>query len=326
MSGRSEIVVADIGGTHARFALAEVAGGRCVALGEPVKLQTADHASLHTAWEAFGEEIGRELPRAAGIAIAAPIAGDTIKLTNNPWIVRPAQIAERLGLDAHVLINDFAAVAHAVDGVDDEHLMHLAGPDEPLPESGIISIIGPGTGLGVAALLRAGDHSHVIATEGGHTDYAPLDAVEDRLLARLRQEHTRVSVERVVAGPGFRTIFEVLAELEGRDMPKLDDKALWTMALEGKDSLAEAALDRFCLCLGAAAGDVALTHGPGPVVIAGGLGYRLRDYLPRSGFEERFTAKGRYTSLMRTLPVKLITHLEPGLFGAAVAFAKEYTR
>jgi len=326
LSAAREIVVADIGGTHARFAIAVVSEGHCLSLGEPVKLQTADHASLHTAWEAFGEALGRQLPRAAGIAIAAPIAGDTIKLTNNPWIVRPAQIAERLGLDAHVLINDFAAVAHAVDGVGEDHLMHLAGPVEPLPAEGVISVLGPGTGLGVAALLRTADHSHVVATEGGHTDFAPLDAVEDRLLARLREEHNRVSVERVVAGPGLRTIFEVIAQLEGREMPKGDDKALWTMALEGRDSLAEAALDRFCLCLGAVAGDVALVHGPGPVVIAGGLGYRLRNYLPRSGFAERFAAKGRYTSLMRTLPVKLITHPEPGLFGAAVAFAKEHAR
>ena len=324
MNSAREIVVADIGGTHARFALAEVADGRCTALGDPVKMQTSEHASLHTAWEAYAETLGRELPRAAGIAIAAPITGDTIKMTNNPWIVRPAQIAERLGLHSHVLINDFAAVAHAVDGVGAEHLMHLAGPDEPLPSEGIVSVVGPGTGLGIAAILRAAGGSQVIPTEGGHTDYAPLDSVEDRLLARLREDHSRVSVERVVSGPGFRTIFEVIAELEGREMPKGDDKALWRMALEGSDSVAEAALDRFCLCLGAAAGDVALVHGPGPVVIAGGLGYRLKDYLPRSGFAERFAAKGRYTSLMSSLPVKLITHPEPGLFGAAVAFAKEY--
>lgn len=322
MNGRREIVVADIGGTHARFALAEIEDGRCVSLGDPVKMQTSEHASLQTAWEAYGETLGRALPSAAGIAIAAPISGDTIKMTNNPWIVRPAQIEQRLGLSSHVLINDFAAVAHAVDGVGEEHLMHLTGPDEALPNEGVISVVGPGTGLGIAALLRTKSGSHVISTEGGHTDYAPLDSVEDRLLARLREEHPRVSVERVVSGPGFRTIFEVIAELEGREMPRGDDKTLWAMALEGSDSVAEAALDRFCLCLGAAAGDVALVHGPGPVVIAGGLGYRLREYLPKSGFAERFTAKGRYASLMRTLPVKLITHPEPGLFGAAVAYAK----
>lgn len=326
MNAVTEIVVADIGGTHARFALAEIEGGRCVSLGEPTKLETKDHASLQTAWEAFAAKLGRALPRAAGIAIAAPIAGDTIKMTNNPWIVRPALIAGKLGLDSHVLINDFAAVAHAVDGCHDEHLLHITGPDEPLPDEGVIGIVGPGTGLGVAGLLRAKDHSHVIPTEGGHVDFAPLDAVEDRLLARLREKHTRVSVERVVSGPGFRTIYEVIAELEGRPMPSGDDKALWTLALEGKDSVASAALDRFCQCLGAVAGDLALTYGPGPVVIAGGLGYRLRDYLPQSGFAERFAAKGRYSGLMRTKPVKLITHPEPGLFGAAVAYAKAHSR
>ena len=321
-STRREIVVADVGGTHARFAIAEIAGGKCLSLGETTKLETADHASFQTAWEAFGSRLGRELPREAGIAIAAPIAGDTIKMTNNPWIIRPRLIAEKLGLDAHVLLNDFAAVAHAVDGVGEEHLLHVTGPDKPLPEEGIISILGPGTGLGVAALLRENGRSHVIPTEGGHADYAPLDSVEDRLLAALRDKHNRVSVERVVAGPGFRTILEVLAVLEGRPVPKGSDPELWTLALSGKDSLANAALDRFCLCLGAVAGDVALTHGPGPVVIAGGLGYRLREYLPQSGFAERFVSKGRYRELMSAQPVKLITHPEPGLFGAAVAFAK----
>ncbi|MEM8695458.1 MAG: glucokinase [Pseudomonadota bacterium] len=319
-----KIVTADIGGTHVRFALAEVEGGHVRSLGEPVKMTSADHASLQTAWEAFGETIGEALPRAGAIAIAAPIKGDVIKLTNNPWIVRPALIAEKLGFDTHVLLNDFAAVAHAVGEVGEEHLTHIAGPNVPLPTQGITSVVGPGTGLGVAALLRAGDHSHVIPTEGGHTDFAPLDAIEDRILARLREKHMRVSVERVVSGPGLRTLYETLAELENRDMPKGDDRALWTAALEGRDSLAAAVRDRFCLCLGAAAGDIALSHGPGPVVIAGGLGLRLAETLPQSGFAERFAAKGRYQSLMESLPVKLITHPQPGLFGAAAAFAQKH--
>lgn len=108
-------------------------------------------------------------------------------------------------------------------------------------------------------------------------------------------------------------------------MPQGDDKALWTMALAGENSLAEAALDRFCQCLGAVAGDIALTHGPGPVVLAGGLGLRLAKILPQSGFAERFAAKGRYRKLMEQQPVSIITHPEPGLFGAAAAFAKEHT-
>lgn len=319
-----EIVAADIGGTHARFAIAEVVNGKVARLGDPVTLKTAEHASLQTAWEAFGASLGRPLPCAAGVAVAAPITGDLIKLTNNPWIIRPALIAEKLGVDAHVLINDFAAVAHAVAEVGETHLKHLAGPDRPLPDSGVISIVGPGTGLGVAALLRENGRSHVIATEGGHGDFAPLDSIEDALLARLRQRYTRVSVERVVSGQGLAAIYEVLAGIEGRAVQATDDTTMWTLAIEGGDSLATAALDRFCLSLGAVAGDIALVQGASAVVIAGGLGQRIASTLARSGFAERFVAKGRYQPLMAALPVKLITHPQPGLYGAAVAFAKEH--
>ncbi|MFV8752910.1 glucokinase [Nannocystaceae bacterium ST9] len=324
-----EIVTADIGGTHARLAIATVQSGRVVGMAEPVSMATADHGSLQIAWQAFAAHLGRPLPRAAAIAIAAPVRGAVIQLTNNPWVVRPALIPDQLGVDTHVLINDFEAVAHAVDAVDDAEFMHVTGPDIPLSSSivdGVISIIGPGTGLGVAALLRTPSHSHVIATEGGHSDFAPLDAIDDRILAHLRGKYTRVSVERVVAGPGLRAIWEVLAAMAGCDVPRGDDKALWTMALAGDDSIAAAALERFCLALGSVAGDIALTHGPGPVVLAGGLGRRLANHLPTSGFADRFVAKGRYRSLMEALPVKLIKHPEPGLFGAAAAYAKEFAQ
>ncbi|QLC25374.1 glucokinase [Parasphingopyxis algicola] len=319
-----EIVAADIGGTHARFSLAEIADGPRVSLGEPVKLPTADHASLRMAWEAFADRLGRPLPPAAAIALAAALAGDTIKLTNSDWIVRPDGLGAELGLDRHVLLNDFAAAAHAADGLDAAHFATICGPADPLPETGAITVVGPGTGLGVALILRAVDHSHILATEGGHGDFAPLDAIEDRILARLRKQHRRVSVERIVSGPGLRAIYKTLADIENRAPTLNDDRTLWAAALDGADSLAAAALDRFCLCLGAVAGDIALAHGPGPVVIAGGLGARLADILPQSGFAERFAAKGRYQSLMESLPVKLITHPEPGLYGAALAFAKEH--
>ncbi|MAC12466.1 MAG: glucokinase [Sphingorhabdus sp.] len=318
-----KIVTADIGGTHARFAIAEVEGGKVVSLGEATKMRAADHASLQIAWEAYGETLDEPLPPYGAIAIAAPIRSDAIKFTNNPWIVRPALMNERLKLEHRVLVNDFEAVAHAVAAVDDNQLMHITGPEGPLPQEGVISVVGPGTGLGVALLYREKGRVHVLPTEGGHSDFAPLDEVEERVLTHLRKKHNRVSVERVVAGSGLRAIWEVLAELEGSDVPKGDDKALWSIALEGRDSIAEAALDRFCLCLGAVVGDIALTHGPGPVVLAGGLGARLADFLPRSGFAERFAAKGRFQSLMERQPVKLITHPEPGLFGAAAAFAKD---
>lgn len=319
-----EIVAVDIGGTHARFALAEVERGRVTHLGEAVTLKTADHASLKTAWEAFGRQTGRALPRAAAMAVACPITGEVLKLTNNPWSIRPASLRRELGLDALTLINDFGAVGHAVANAGPEHLRYMTGPDVPLPESGVISIVGPGTGLGVAHVLRRDGHGHVIECEGGHIDYAPLDTIEDAILARLRQRYRRVSVERICSGPGLVNIHEALAAIEGRTPPPRDDKALWTAAIEGSDSLAAAALDRFCLALGAVAGDIALAQGANAVVIAGGLGLRLGDMLPRSGFAQRFVAKGRFEHLMAGIPVKLITHPQPGLYGAAAAFAEEH--
>lgn len=319
-----EIVVVDIGGTHARFAIARIEDRRVIALEAPTTLHTAGHASLQTAWHAFACQRGAPLPRAAAIAVASPVGGELIKLTNNPWTIRPAAIADQLGVDNLTLINDFAAVGHAVVQLPDADFLHLCGPDISLPSEGVIGICGPGTGLGVAAVHRVGGTYNVLGSEGGHKDFAPLDAIEDEMLRRLRQKLTRVSVERVVSGPGIAAIYGTLAAIEGRAIAPAGDRAIWDRALSGTDSLATAALDRFCLALGAFAGDVALTQGATAMVIAGGLGLRLKDRLLQSGFGQRFVAKGRFAQLMDTLPVKLITHDQPGLFGAAAAFVREH--
>jgi glucokinase len=320
-----QIVTVDIGGTHARFAIAAVENGRVIDLGEAVTLRTAEHASFQTAWQEFGRMTGGLLPRAAAIAIAGPVDADIIKLTNNPWIIRRSMMCEKLDIDSFVIVNDFGAVGHAVAQAGREHFLHLTGPDSDFPDHGTISIIGPGTGLGVAHIRRTGSSYHVQATEGGHVDFAPLDSIEDALLQRLRKRYRRVSAERVVSGPGLVEIYEALAALEGRPVRQFDDKQLWQLGLSGEDSLAAAAIDRFCLSLGSVAGDITLAQGGfGGVVIAGGLGLRIKDILVRSGFAERFRAKGRFESLMAGIPVKLITHPQPGLFGAAAAYAQEH--
>lgn len=320
-----QIVTIDIGGTHARFALAEVADGRVVSLGEPMTMKTAEHASFQTAWEAYGETLDGAVPNAVAIAIAGPVGGEVIKFTNNPWIIRPALIREKLKVESFALVNDFEAVGHAVAQAEPAHFTHLCGPDQPLGATGTISIVGPGTGLGVAHLLRTGHGYHVQPTEGGHIDFAPLDTIEDAILARLRKRYRRVSVERVVSGPGLVDIYETLAAIEGKAFQPVDDKALWTLGTSGDDSLAAAAVDRFCLALGSVAGDIALAQGGfSGVVIAGGLGLRIKETLLRSGFAERFCAKGRFEGLMAGLPVKLITHPQPGLFGAAAAYARQH--
>ena len=320
----TKVVAIDIGGTHARFAIAEVDKGRVVNLQPESTYKTAEHASLQLALEAFADEQKEPLPRNAAVAIAGPIHGEVLKLTNNPWIIRPSLIPEKLNMDLYTLVNDFGAVAHAVARCDSEHLRHLCGPEIDLPARGAISVVGPGTGLGVAYVLRTADDYHVGETEGGHIDFAPLDPIEDNVLKQLRNRFRRVSAERVVSGPGLNNIYGALANLEERTVAQIDDKSLWTAALLGSDSLAAAALDRFCLSLGAVAGDIALAQGASGVVIAGGLGLRLADHLPRSGFAQRFVAKGRFERMMSDIPVKLITHPQPGLYGAAVAFAHEH--
>lgn len=320
----SEIVAVDIGGTHARFAVATIEAGRVVALAQECTLKTAEHASLQTAWEAFAAMLGRPLPAAASIAVAGPVQGEVLKLTNNPWVIRPALIPEKLGALRYTLVNDFGAVAHAVAQLGEDRFRHLCGPERALPENGVVSIVGPGTGLGVAQLIRRGGHYHVVETEGGHIDFAPLDPLEDRILAQLRKRYRRVSVERVASGQGLANLYEALAAIEGRDLRYRDEKALWQAAVAGDDSLAAAAFDRFCLSLGAVAGDIALAQGAEAVVIGGGLGLRLVDRLAGSGFRDRFVAKGRFERRMDEIPVKAIVHPQPGLFGAAAAFAAEH--
>ena len=316
-----KIATADVGGTHARFALAAIDGDRVVNLGEPVTVKTNEFSSFQHAWQEFGRRIEEPLPKELAIAFAGPVGGEVLKLTNNPWVIRPALMEERLGVERFIIVNDFAAIAHAVAGFDASAYRHVCGPENDLPDSGVISIVGPGTGLGVASLLRRPGGHDVIATEGGHIDWAPLDPLEDKILEHLRENFRRVSVERLVSGRGLLNIYEALGTIENRPYTLRDEKDLWTAALQGTDTLAAAALDRLCLIFGASAGDFALAQGAHAVVLAGGLGLRLVDYLPRSGFRDRFIAKGRFERMMDEMPVKVITHPQPGLFGAAAAFA-----
>ncbi len=317
----TELVAADIGGTHARFALAQVDDDRVVQLGEPLTLKTADYADLADAWQAFADHLDRPLPPAAALAFAYPVENDLPQLTNMPWTIDARTIPEALGVERHVILNDFAAIGHAVATVDPAHFQHIAGPNVPLPTRGVISIVGPGTGLGVGLVIR-GDHQYqVIASEGGNMDFSSHDDLEDRLMSVLRKRYGHVSAERLVSGPALRDIYAVIADAEA---PYAQDRDLWQAALEGSDPLAEAALERLCLCLGGFAGNIALAHGANALVLAGGLGLRLLPHLKTSGFAERLAAKGEYRSILEQLPVKLITHAEPGLHGAAAAFANRF--
>lgn len=318
----SDIVAIDLGGTHIRFAIAGVADGKVVTLGEPVTLHSADYDGVPAAWAEFERRSGKALPEAAALSVAGPVVDGSVRLTNLPWRIEQRFLKRDLGLDSLLVINDFAAVGNAVAVAGPTDFEHLCGPNVALPETGTLSIVGPGTGLGAAQLLRDDDGYRVLPSEGGHIGFAPVDAFEDQLLATLRQQLGRVSVERVAAGPAISDIYAALGGAESRATDPEEDQNIWTSATDGSDVLAKAAVERFCMILGSVAGDLALAHGARGVVIAGGVGRRLRDFLPQSGFAERFVAKGRFTEAMEALPVKLITHPEPGLLGAAAAFAR----
>ncbi len=318
----SELVAIDLGGTHVRFAVAEVANGKFVGLGETVTLKSGDYDGIPAAWADAERHHGAALPKAAALSVAGPVVDGAVKLTNLPWRIEQAALERELGLDALVLVNDFEAVGHAVAQAGASDFRHLCGPDRGLLGEGVISIVGPGTGLGVAQLWRSDGGYRIVPSEGGHIGFAPVDEFEDGLLHRLRQRFDRVSVERVAAGPGISDIYEALGGRDGCDSDPFEDKNIWTRGTDGHEPMAEAAIERFCLVLGSVAGDLALAHGADGVVIAGGVGRRLRDFLPTSGFGERFVAKGRFSEAMKALPVKIITLAEPGLIGAAAAFAR----
>ncbi len=315
-------LVADIGGTHARFALVDISRPTPQLRSDTiVKFKTADYASVDAAIRAYLAGQGGAAPTRAALAVATAVAGDDIRFTNSPWVFKQSALKSALSLEQLLVINDFGAVARAVQHLKAADLISLTGQSDTLPATGTISVIGAGTGLGVAALLRVGTHSHVLETEGGHIGFSPADAVEIKILERLQQRYVRVSVERLVSGPGLVLLHESLAAIEGHAIVPHDDQTLWANAIDGSDRFARASLERFCRLFGAVAGDVALAHGAKGLVIAGGLVPRFLDILRASDFLTRFRAKGRFEMLMQSIPIFVCVHPDPGLLGAAAALA-----
>lgn len=313
-----QIVAADIGGTHARLALAELVPGERPRLGGMRKYRTREYPGLAEVWAKFARDNGGALPRAAALAVAAPIEGDVLSFMNNDWRIPRFGIAEELGLERLTLLNDFGAVAHAVSVMTPGELIPVCGQGD-LPADGITTVLGIGTGLGVAILDRRGG-ARVIETEASHIGFCPLDPEEEALSDRLTELYGRASVERVCSGPGLIDIHRFLGG-GGHDPDKVG--ALWDAAIDGADPLAKKALAILVRCFAAAAGDIALAHGAMGLAITGGLANRIAHLLQGPAFASRFTAKGRYRARMQRTPVRLVTEPEPGLLGAAIAFQRE---
>lgn len=315
----SKVVVGDIGGTHCRFAIAELREGQRPIIGPMRRYRSRELPGLAEAWAKFATEESGELPRDAALGVAAPIESDVLRFMNNDWRIPRHSIADDLGLERLTLLNDFGAVSHAVSILGPDELIPLCGP-EKLPESGVVTVMGPGTGLGVAILdRRAG--VRVIETEASHIGFSPLDPEEEGLSDHLVERYGRASVERITSGPGLIDIHRFLG---GGDWDEMKAGELWRLAISGESRIAARALDIFIRCFAAAAGDIALAQGSLGVAITGDLANRIVHQLRGPAFEARFTAKGRYRDRMQRTAVMLAKTEEPGLLGAAIAFQREH--
>ncbi len=302
-------LVADIGGTNARFALAEAGGDPF----DERTLAVADHSGLAEAARAY---LGGRQVEEAVLAVATPVEADEIRFTNSPWSFSIRELGRALGTGRLAVINDFVAQALSIPhlALRDLEVLHHG---EPLPDRPV-GVIGPGTGLGVAGLIPLRGRWHAISTEGGHTSLAPGNARELALLGRISGHFPHVSKERLISGPGLLTIVRGLAELEGVGNPAGRPEDVAELARAGASPLCSEAIEIFSAQLGAAAGDLALTYGArGGVYICGGLCLSLGPLFDRARFVERFLAKGRMRSYLAPVPVWLVHRTGTGLLGAA---------
>ena len=315
------LLVGDVGGTNARFALARMVNGR-PRLEHFESFPAETHPTFLDGVKAYLDGCPVK-PTGGVIAVAGPVTDGAIDLTNSPWRVSEGEL-QTLGLNPIRLINDFEALAWGAPVVPEDDLASLGGPGKGDPHAAI-ALVGPGTGFGVSALARdAHGREMALPSEGGHACFAPGDEVEDEVLRILRRRYDRVSIERLICGPGLLNLHRALAEIDGRETHIDDPAQITAQALEDPTSPCGATLARFCAMLGAVAGDIALTTGArGGVYIAGGIAPRILPFIQASPFRRRFERKGRFQDYMAAIPTKVILHKHAALLGAArVAFAE----
>jgi glucokinase len=311
-------LVGDVGGTNARFAVADLQGARpSIVLTGNVLCK--DHPSLASAAEAFlGSADLAALPATATIAVAGPVADGAARLTNAPWDASEVEMMA-LGFSRARLVNDFEALATGVAILSPEDSLAI-GPELPGLTRAPLVIAGAGTGFGLAALVwRAEGPAQVLPSEGGHAAFAPTDELEIEVWRALTRRHGRVSIERLLSGPGLQALHAILAEIGGADATvALSSEDIVARACTGVDARCTAAVELFCAVFGSVCGDAALTFGArGGVYLAGGLLEGVEWFLTGGVFRERFEAKGRLSSLVETVPTRLVVQPHTALLGAA---------
>jgi glucokinase len=309
-------LIADIGGTNARFGLIDDGRRR-----DELVLACADYPDIVSAVEHYLRTVGGPRPAEAAMAIAGPITGDIVRMTNHVWQFSASQTRERLGLRRLIVLNDFTALAMSLRHLPPDSLEPIGGgrvvADSP------IAVIGPGTGLGVSGLIPAGGHWIPLQGEGGHVTLAVMNEREIAVLNQLHQRFSHVSAERVLSGPGLVNLYEALCGVEGVVPKTLTPPEVTRRAQEASCRICLEAVNIFCALFGTMAGNLALTLGAlGGVYIGGGIVPSLGRLFTSSPFRDRFEDKGRYADYLARVPTFVIRAELPALIGLELAFTE----
>jgi glucokinase len=314
-------LVGDVGGTNARFALAVRRGGR-LTIDQPASFPAADYGAGDDALRAYlGQLKGAPRPAVAVVAAAGPIENGAVSFTNNTaWRFSEGGLEKAGGFRRTWLINDFTAQALAIGHFQDADLRPLGGPGTR-PPRGSAAILGPGTGFGSGARIDDGSSDAILTSEGGHIGFAPGDETEIEIVRRLTGRFGRVSIERVLSGPGLLNLYQTLAEMRGERAICAEPDEVTRQAMSG-EALSRLALERFCAILGSVAGDFALAYGAvGGVYVSGGIAPAVIEVLAASDFRRRFEAKGRMSDYLKAIPTFVVMQPHAALIGAASLLA-----
>jgi glucokinase len=314
-------LIADIGATNARFAVISPDGG----LQRPRVLACEDFPTIHGAIAAYLED---ELPltdvrrlEAAALAIAGPVTGDRVALTNHPWSFSIEQLRGHLAIERLHVLNDFAAVALAMPHLEPHERTQIGG-GKPLPDAPV-GVLGPGSGLGVGGLIRTSTGWLSLPGEGGHATMAPANNRESAVLDRMRARHDHVSAERLLSGPGLVDLYTTLAEIDGVPAVSYTAPQITNPGICQSDGYCREAVDMFCAMLGTVAGNLALTLGArGGIYVAGGIVPKLGERFAISSFRERFEAKGRLGPYLAKIPTYVVAHPFPAFLGLAALLTR----
>jgi len=304
-------LIADIGGTNARFGIVDGDG-----LHDVVYLQCNKYAGPVEAAQEYLKQIGaRSRPNSGVFAVAGPVTGDLVNFSSSPWSFKTSAVQREMGFDQFEVMNDFEAVARAIPDISPELLQPLnkARSKDHSPKT----VIGPGTGLGVASLFWSGNRYITSPGEGGHRTMSAVNQREFDIFQQLRVKYHHISAERVCSGKGIENLYNAIRALDRKyDLPDREAPEISKLAITGECVVCKESLDLMLSFLGRVTGDLALTlMSQGGVYIAGGIPTKLGDYFFNSNFIEEFTHKGRMTELMESIPVYLIKHDAIGLLG-----------